>query len=102
MHERAGDTQEGSIEVAMARLRWAGIAPKTISQTLEQSYVAPVLTAHPTEVQRKSILDAERDIELQIDPQYVMSPKDLKTIGFFDKMVQSGARIFIMPTLSCT
>ena len=62
VHERAGETQEGSIEVAMARLRWAGITPKTVAQTLAQSYVAPVLTAHPTEVQRKSILDAERDI----------------------------------------
>ena len=62
IHERAGDTQEGSIEVALARLRWAGISPKTIAQTLAHSYVAPVLTAHPTEVQRKSILDAERDI----------------------------------------
>ncbi|MGE3350008.1 MAG: phosphoenolpyruvate carboxylase [Ramlibacter sp.] len=62
VHERAGDTQEGSIEVALARLRWAGIAPKTISQTLAAAYVSPVLTAHPTEVQRKSILDAERDI----------------------------------------
>nr|WP_315430016.1 phosphoenolpyruvate carboxylase [uncultured Albidiferax sp.] len=62
VHERAGDTQEGSIEVALARLRWAGIAPKTIAQTLAHSYVSPVLTAHPTEVQRKSILDAERDI----------------------------------------
>ena len=62
VHERAGETQEGSLEVAMARLRWAGISPKTISETLAQSYVAPVLTAHPTEVQRKSILDAERDI----------------------------------------
>ena len=62
IHERAGDTQEGSIEVAMSRLRWAGIAPKTIANTLAQSYVSPVLTAHPTEVQRKSILDAERDI----------------------------------------
>ncbi|MDZ7891591.1 MAG: phosphoenolpyruvate carboxylase [Rhodoferax sp.] len=62
VHERAGDTQEGSIEVAMSRLRWAGIAPKTISNTLAQSFVSPVLTAHPTEVQRKSILDAERDI----------------------------------------
>ncbi len=62
IHERAGDTQEGSIEVALARLRWAGIAPKTIAQTLAQSFVSPVLTAHPTEVQRKSILDAERDI----------------------------------------
>jgi len=62
IHERAGDTQEGSIEVAMSRLRWAGISPKTISNTLAHSYVSPVLTAHPTEVQRKSILDAERDI----------------------------------------
>ncbi len=62
IHERAGDTQEGSIEVALARLRWAGISAKTVSQTLAYSHVSPVLTAHPTEVQRKSILDAERDI----------------------------------------
>ena len=62
IHERAGDTQEGSIAVALARLRWAGISPKTISDTLATSFVSPVLTAHPTEVQRKSILDAERVI----------------------------------------
>ena len=62
IRERAGDTQEGSIEVALSRLRWAGIAPQQITQTLAESYVSPVLTAHPTEVQRKSILDAERDI----------------------------------------
>ncbi|MBP6419015.1 MAG: phosphoenolpyruvate carboxylase, partial [Giesbergeria sp.] len=62
IRERAGDTQEGSIEVALSRLRWAGIAPQQIVQTLADSYVSPVLTAHPTEVQRKSILDAERDI----------------------------------------
>ena len=62
VHERAGDTQEGSIEVALARLRWAGIAPKTIAATLARSFVSPVLTAHPTEVQRKSILDTERGI----------------------------------------
>lgn len=62
IHDRAGNTQEGSIDVALARLRWAGIAPKAISNMLAHSYVSPVLTAHPTEVQRKSILDAERDI----------------------------------------
>ncbi|MFZ4286981.1 phosphoenolpyruvate carboxylase [Variovorax sp. HJSM1_2] len=64
IHERAGDTQEGSIEVALSRLRWAGIGPKTIAQTLAHAFVSPVLTAHPTEVQRKSILDAERGIAL--------------------------------------
>lgn len=62
IRERAGDTQEGSIAVALSRLRWEGIAPSTIAEALASSYVAPVLTAHPTEVQRKSILDAERDI----------------------------------------
>jgi phosphoenolpyruvate carboxylase len=62
VHERAGDTQDGSIDVALARLRWAGVAPRLIAQTLAQSHISPVLTAHPTEVQRKSILDAERDI----------------------------------------
>src|SRR6218665_3601628 len=61
-HERAGDTQEGSIELPLTPLRAAGIAPQTIAQTLAGSHVAPVLTAHPTEVQRKSILDAERNI----------------------------------------
>ncbi len=87
VHERAGSAQEGSIEVALARLRWAGIAPRTVAQTLAKSYVAPVLTAHPTEVQRKSILDAERDIaellaerdDLQARAQLYNSAKDALT-----------------------
>ncbi|GKS99954.1 phosphoenolpyruvate carboxylase [Acidovorax sp. SUPP3434] len=87
VHERAGSAQEGSIEVALARMRWAGIAPRTISQTLARSYVAPVLTAHPTEVQRKSILDAERDIaqllaergDIQVRAQLYNSAKDALT-----------------------
>ena len=62
VHERAGNTQEGSIEVALSRLRWAGITPDEIAKTLANAYVSPVLTAHPTEVQRQSILQAEHDI----------------------------------------
>jgi phosphoenolpyruvate carboxylase len=87
VHERAGDTQEGSIEVALARLRWAGIAPKAISQVLAAAYVSPVLTAHPTEVQRKSILDAERDIAVLLTardeikaravPRDALAPREL-------------------------
>jgi phosphoenolpyruvate carboxylase len=76
IHERAGDTQEGSIEVALARLRWAGIAPKTIASTLAHSFVSPVLTAHPTEVQRKSILDAERSIA-----QLLTARDDIKALA---------------------
>ena len=62
IHERIGDTQEGSLDVALARLRWAGISTQAIADTLATSFVSPVLTALPTEVQRNSILDAERDI----------------------------------------
>ncbi len=62
IHERAGDTHAGSIERALARLRQAGISNRSIVDTLANSFVSPVLTAHPTEVQRKSILDAERAI----------------------------------------
>jgi phosphoenolpyruvate carboxylase len=60
--ERAGENAEGSLEVALARIRKAGIAPKAVAESLAHSYVSPVLTAHPTEVQRKSILDAERAV----------------------------------------
>jgi len=60
--ERTGEAIEGSLDVALARLRKAGIAPEAVAQTLAHSYLSPVLTAHPTEVQRKSILDAERGI----------------------------------------
>ena len=62
VHERAGETHEGSIEAALARCRQAGISAERIVATLTSSFVSPVLTAHPTEVQRKSILDAERSI----------------------------------------
>jgi phosphoenolpyruvate carboxylase len=76
IHERAGDTQEGSIDVALARLRWAGIAPKTVANMLAHSFVSPVLTAHPTEVQRKSILDAERSIA-----QLLTARDDIKALA---------------------
>ncbi|MEY2683075.1 MAG: hypothetical protein RJA09_219, partial [Pseudomonadota bacterium] len=62
LHERAGDVQEGSLAHTWARMRAAGVGAESIAQTLATAHVSPVLTAHPTEVQRKSILDAERDI----------------------------------------
>ena len=62
VYERAGHMQPGSIGAAMQRLRGAGKTPRQVAQVLAEAYVSPVLTAHPTEVQRKSILDVERDI----------------------------------------
>ena len=61
-YERIGSYQDGSIPVAMKKLHAAGITNQVIAQTLEKALISPVLTAHPTEVQRTSILEAERDI----------------------------------------
>jgi phosphoenolpyruvate carboxylase len=62
VHERAGDQREGSLGAAIERLQRAHHRAGDIAETLRQAYISPVLTAHPTEVQRKSILDAERAI----------------------------------------
>ena len=40
------------------------------------------------------VTDRETGDELEIDNKYIMSPKDLKTIHFIDKMVESGVRVF--------
>ena len=62
VHKRAGSMRAGSIDMTLKRLSSGGISAQAISQMLAHSFVSPVLTAHPTEVQRKSILDAERAI----------------------------------------
>jgi phosphoenolpyruvate carboxylase len=61
-YERNGSYQDGSIFMAMKKLHAAGVSNQLISKTLQESFISPVLTAHPTEVQRTSILEAERDI----------------------------------------
>ncbi len=57
-----GDLQQGSLALTFERLAAADIRAADIVRTLDHAYISPVLTAHPTEVQRKSILDAERAI----------------------------------------
>ena len=39
------------------------------------------------------VKDKESDLELEIDNQYIMSPKDLKTIHFLNKMLDAGVRV---------
>lgn len=40
------------------------------------------------------VKDRETDMELEIDNKYIMSPKDLKTIRFIDKLMDAGVRVF--------
>ena len=40
------------------------------------------------------VRDIDSEIELEIDNEYIMSPKDLKTIDFLNIMLDSGVRVF--------
>ena len=61
-HETQQHMQEGSLAMSFERLAAADVRAADIAAMLERAYISPVLTAHPTEVQRKSILDAERAV----------------------------------------
>jgi phosphoenolpyruvate carboxylase len=52
----------GTLKASFERLNSQGLHAPDIAAMLETAYLSPVLTAHPTEVQRKSILDTERSI----------------------------------------
>lgn len=41
-----------------------------------------------------TVKDKDSNIELDIENQYIMSPKDLKTIHFMNKMMDAGVRVF--------
>lgn len=49
-----------------------------------------------TQICRRSytVTDNETGNQLEIDNKYIMSPKDLKTIRFIDKMMKAGVRVF--------
>ncbi|MFM0608879.1 phosphoenolpyruvate carboxylase [Paraburkholderia sediminicola] len=64
IHALAGSTsQPGTMAHALERLVEAGAAATPVlQQFFNDALIVPVLTAHPTEVQRKSILDAQHDV----------------------------------------
>ena len=68
--DRQGIAREpgASLEEAVAELRGIGVGDDAISAMLDKALIVPVLTAHPTEVRRKSIIDHRNRIaELMTD-----------------------------------
>ncbi|WLI90509.1 phosphoenolpyruvate carboxylase [Massilia sp. R2A-15] len=71
--------QQGSVGFAIDKLRAAGVSAATVQGFFRDALIVPVLTAHPTEVQRKSILDAEHDIaRLLAERDLPLTPKERK------------------------
>jgi len=67
-HDLAGSPpREGSLVFALDALSTARVAPEAIADFFAHAVVAPVLTAHPTEVQRQSLIRNHRDIAHLLD-----------------------------------
>jgi len=79
-HLKAGSApKDGNLLLALDRVRKKGIDNKSLQSFLDNALISPVLTAHPTEVQRKSILDCQLAISsLMSDRDRVdMTPDEL-------------------------
>jgi phosphoenolpyruvate carboxylase len=71
--------EPGSLAATFERLAAAGVGSEAIAEKLGSSLVSPVLTAHPTEVQRKSQRDAERSIaQLLFERETLPSERERK------------------------
>ena len=60
--QRAGDDSTRDLAGALQTLADEGTSTATVTALLERALIVPVLTAHPTEVMRKSMLDHRRRI----------------------------------------
>src|SRR3989338_3966078 len=79
-HLKVGSApKDGSLPLALKRIEEKRINKKNLQAFLDSALISPVLTAHPTEVQRKSILDCQLIISrLLSDRDRVdMTPDDL-------------------------
>ena len=69
-HSVAGSPpHKGSLAHAIRQIMAAGVSADELAQFLGQACVSPVLTAHPTEVQRKSVLNCQMAIAALLDEQ---------------------------------
>ena len=63
----ASAPREGTMAYALARACEAGIAPSRLQEFFDTALIVPVLTAHPTEVRRRSTINREIDVARLLD-----------------------------------
>src|ERR1700712_3586725 len=62
-----GAPPQGTLAGTLANARAAGLKAADLRKFFGEALVSPVLTAHPTEVRRKSTIDREMEIEALLD-----------------------------------
>jgi phosphoenolpyruvate carboxylase len=81
---RAGSTaggapRSGTLALTLSHARAAGFSAADLRRFFETALVSPVLTAHPTEVRRKSTIDREMEIAAILDrrERVQLTPEEL-------------------------
>jgi phosphoenolpyruvate carboxylase len=64
---RSGSPRPGSIDAMLERLSAAGVSAEDLVATIESLQVSPVITAHPTEVRRKTVLEVLDNVSDLLD-----------------------------------
>jgi len=73
---KSPDSETGLLADTCRLLREAGITAAALAETLKRSFISPVLTAHPTEARRKTLLDAEGSVaRLLAEREYLRSAR---------------------------
>jgi phosphoenolpyruvate carboxylase len=77
---KAGEApRPGTLALTLSHARTAGISKASLREFLAGALVSPVLTAHPTEVRRKSTIDREMEIAALLDrrERVQLTPEEL-------------------------
>jgi len=95
--QREGRPVPGSIEECIKGFKERGLKPEAIQQLLNQLSICPVITAHPTEVKRRTVLEKHRRIYLNIfkkeNPIWTPREKEAirdEVVGEVEKLWQTG------------
>ncbi len=74
-----GTPRPGTLALTLSHARAAGISPADLRKFFATALVGPVLTAHPTEVRRKSTIDREMEIAALLDrrERVQLTPEEL-------------------------
>ena len=83
--ERAGETEPGSLEALGAWLR-AHVPSRDVERLLAHAKVELVLTAHPTEAQRRTVLDKHRSLALLLDRLEHTQPTPIERLAILDEL----------------
>jgi len=76
----------GSLRASFERMRAAGIAPDELVATVGAIQVTPVITAHPTEVRRKTILEVLDQIGDLLVQRSELAPHDDRQLVVDDEL----------------